>query len=60
MIFGRNGTEKVSNQQMLLFSDVPRLCFFTTRQNGRHGNLFMLQCCAAFCDYRHIIIFQVV
>jgi len=46
-IFGRNVTDKVSNQKTLYSATSNNLCFCTTWQNRKHENCIFVRCISA-------------
>ena len=56
-IFGRNVTDKVSNQKTLYSATSNNLCFCTTWQNRKHENCIFTRCISALLEFNQALLY---
>jgi len=56
IFFGRNVTDKVSNQKTLYYATSNNLCFCITWQNGKHKNCILTRCISALPEFNQSLL----
>jgi len=55
-IFGKNVTDKVSNQKTLYYVTSNNLCFCTTWQNRKHEHCIFTRCISALPEFNQSLL----